>query len=185
MGNFYVNYALSGVTQSVVAAALSGRTAIVSPAVDNVVVVFDEQSDSQDTEVINKLAAELSVQCNCPVLATMNHDDDILWCSLFLAGTSVDEYNSCPAYFDDSVESDEPTGGDAAKLAAAFGVGDPAPVEKVLRAPDVDYTFAIERHIALAAALRLPSFVVGGGFGYINDGELPDGLAEDALIRTA
>jgi hypothetical protein len=185
MGNFYTNYSLRGVSQSAVAAALAGRAAIVSPAVNNIVVVFDEQSDSQDTDVINALAAELSTKCKCPVLAAMNHDDDILWCNLFTGGKSTDEYNSCPGYFDDSAGSDEPTGGDATKLAAAFCVGDPAPIEKALRAPGDDYTFAIERHTDLAAALGLPTFVVGGGYGYISEGELPEGLSEDDLVRTA
>jgi hypothetical protein len=185
MGNFYTNYSLRGVSQPAVAAALAGRAAIVSPSVNNIVVVFDEESDSQDTDVINALAAELSVKCKCPVLAAMNHDDDVLWCSLFISGASTDEYNSCPAYFDDSVDSDEPAGGDAAKLAEAFGVDDPAPIEKALRASGDDYTFAIERHADLAAALALPSFVVGGGYNYISDGELPEGLSEDDLARTA
>ena len=185
MGNFYVNYSLPGVAQSTVAAALAGRVAIVSPVVGNVVVVFDEQSESQNNDTINALAADLSVKCNCPVLAALNHDDDILWLHLFADGKSADEYNSCPGYFDDSVESDEPTGGDAMKLAAAFGVGDPAPVEKALRAPGDDYTFAIERHTELAAALHLPSFVVAGGYTSISEGEVPDGLSETALVRTA
>jgi hypothetical protein len=184
MGSFYTNFALPGVTQAAVAAALAGRAAIVSPAVNNVVVVFDKKSDTQDSDVINSLAAELSLKCKCAVLATLNHDDDVLWCALFTDGNPVDEYNSCPAYFDDSVASDDPAGGDAAKLAAAFGVNDPAPVEQALRAPGDAYTFAMERHMALAAALNLPSFVVGGGYDYVSGGELPDGLSEDSLAHT-
>ena len=185
MGNFYTNYALPGVTQSTVAAALAGRPALVSPAVNNVVVVFDDQSDSQDTEVINALAVELSAKCKCPVLATMNHDDDVLWYGLFTDGELADECNSCPGYFDDSVESEGPSGGDAAKLAAVFGIANLRAVEKSLRASDDDYTFAIERHTHLATALGLPSFVVGGGYSYINDGEVPEGLTLDSLVRTA
>ena len=185
MGTFYTNYALPGVTQSAVAAALAERSALVSPAFNNVVAVFDEQSDSQDAEVISALAAELSTKCKCPVLATMNHDDDVLWYRLFAEGDLVDEYNSCPGYFDGSVESEEPSGGDAAKLAAAFGSEMVDAVEKVLRASDDDYTFATERHADLAEALGLPSFVVGGGYSYICDGELPEGLTADGLVRTA
>lgn len=185
MGNFYTNYSLPGVTPSAVAAALAGRSALVSPSVNNVVVVFDEQSESQDIEVMTQLGAELSSKCKCPVLAAMNHDDDVLWYGLFQNGQLVDEYNSCPGYFDDSVESDEPSGGDAEKLASAFGVKKSGPVKKVLRASDEDYTFAIERHGALAKALGLPSFAVGGGYGSIDSGERPKGLTADSLLRTA
>ncbi len=185
MGNFYTNYAIRGVAQSAVAAALAGRSALVSHSVNNVVVVFDEQSESQDTEVINALAAELSTKCKCPVLATMNHDDDVLWYVLFADGELADEYNSCPGYFDDSVEQDRPAGGDAAKIAAIFGADNLGAIEKALRASDDDYTFAIQRHVDLAEALGLPSFVAGSGYNYITQGELPEGLIEENLVRTA
>ncbi len=42
----------------------------------------------------------------------------------------------------------------------------------------------MEQHEALAAALKLPSSTVGGGFNYIESGELPDGVAADTLLRT-
>lgn len=185
MGNFYTNFALRGVTQQTVVDALAGRSAIVTAPTNGIVVVFDEQSDSQDTDIISALGAELSKTCGCPVLATMNHDDDILWYELFAGGQRIDEYNSNPGYFDDSAESDGPTGGDAVKLAAAFGSASPAAVENALRSSDDNFTFAIERHAALAEALGLPPFVVGGGFTYLNEGDLPEGLSEENLIRTS
>ncbi len=184
MGNFYTNYSLPGVSQQTVAAALAGRAAIVSPAANNIVVVFDEKSDAQDLDIIKALAAELSNKCHCPVLATMNHDDSVLWCTLYIQGRLADEYNSCPGYFDGSPDSFNPAGGDATQLATAFGIADPAPIEKALRAPSDVYIFAFQRHAELAAALRLPDFVIGGSYTYINSGELPPGLSETNLIRT-
>ena len=185
MGNFYTNFSLRGVTQAAVAGALAGRSALVAQPVNDIVIVFDEQSDAQDPAVMNALAARLCTQCNCPVLAAMNHDDDVLWYNLFIGGESVDEYNSCPGYFDDAVEADAPSGGDPAKLAAAFGVTDIGAVEKALRAPGEDYIFAIERHTDLATALGLPSYVVGGGYTYVAAGELPEGVSQSDLVRTA
>ena len=155
MGNFYTNYALPGVTQSTVAAALAGRPALVSPAVNNVVVVFDDQSDSQDTEVINALAVELSAKCKCPVLATMNHDDDVLWYGLFTDGELADECNSCPGYFDDSVESEGPSGGDAAKL-AAFGRRDGLPYNPPMQWTEPAGRLLVVRESARRRHLLLP-----------------------------
>jgi hypothetical protein len=43
MGNFYTNYTLRGPSQSAVAAALAGRSAIVTPKQDGSIIVFDEQ----------------------------------------------------------------------------------------------------------------------------------------------
>ena len=100
MGNFYTNYTLKGPSQQVVAAALAGRPAIVTPDQDGCVVVFDEASDEQDSAVITELASRLSRELRCPVLAVLNHDDDILWYQLYLGGELADEYDSSPGYFD-------------------------------------------------------------------------------------
>ena len=77
MGNFYTNYTLRGPSQQAVARAMAGRSAIVTPAQDGCVVVFDAQSDEQDSAVITELASRLSRELRCPVLAVLNHDDDI------------------------------------------------------------------------------------------------------------
>jgi hypothetical protein len=186
MGNFYTNFTLRGPSQQAVAKALAGRSAIVTPAQDDCVVVFDEQSDTQDEAIISPLAASLSRELGCPVLAVLNHDDDIFWYQLYLRGELADEYDSSPGYFDPSAEPSSPIGGDALKLCSAFGVGNVAEVESVLRKSAFDedgYTFAVERHTDLARLLGIPSFGVGSGFQYIAEGELPDGLEQDDLVR--
>ena len=191
MGNFYVNYTLRGPTQKAVAAALKGRSAIVTRAENGCVIVFDEESDEQNQEVIAALGSRLSEELGCPVLAVMNHDDDILWYHLYLNGELADEYDSNPAYFDDEAEPAGPAGGDAHALCAAFGRSNEEEVGKILRKSTLDeddeeaYTFAIERHSDLVRALGLPEFAVGGGFSYINDRELPEGLSEDDLMRVS
>lgn len=187
MGNFYSNYTLRGPTQQAVVAALAGRLAIVTPAQDGCVVVFDEQSDDQDPAVISGLASRLSRELRCPVFAVLNHDDSILWYQLYLSGELADEYDSSPGYFDPSAKPSAPTGGDAQKLCSAFGASAVADVESVLRKSSYDdggYAFAFERHADLARALGIPRFGVGAGFRYVSDGELPEGLSEDDLLRT-
>jgi hypothetical protein len=169
MGNFYTNYTLRGPSQEAVAKALSGRSAIVTPQRDGCVVVFDEQSDEQDLEVITGLARDVSGELRCPVLAILNHDDDILWYQLYLSGELSDEYDSSPSYFDPEAEPSVPAGGDAQKLCAAFSSSNVAEVERILRKSSFDedgYVFAFERHADLARALGLPSFAVGAGYTY-------------------
>jgi hypothetical protein len=186
MGNFYTNYTLRGPSQQAVAKALAGRSAIVTSERDGCVVVFDEQSDDQNSEIISDLAHDLSSELRCPVLAVMNHDDDILWYQLYLNGELADEYDSCPSYFDPEAEPSGPAGGDAQKLCAAFDSSNVTEVERILRKSSFDqdgYVFAIERHTELARALGLPPFAVGGGFSYVSDGEIPEGLSEDDLLR--
>lgn len=184
MGNFYTNYTLRGPSQKSVAQVLAGRNAIVTPVQDNCVVVFDEESDEQNGEVIAELASQLSGQLRCPLLAVLNHDDDILWYRLYLNGELVDEYDSTPGYFEGGSAAD-PEGGDAKKLCAAFESKAIHEVEKILRKPAIggDYTFAVERHEELIGALGIPSFAIGG-FQQINGGEFPETLEEDGCIRT-
>lgn len=186
MGNFYTNYTLRGPSQQAVAAALVGRSAIVTPEQDGCVVVFDEESDDQDQEVITGLASRLSRDLGCPVLAVLNHDDDIFWYQLYRSGELADEYDSSPGYFDAATEPSAPTGGDAQKLCSAFGASAVAEVESVLRKSsfeDDGYTFAVERHTDLVRTLGIPSFGVGAGFRSVSDGEFPEGLGDDSLVK--
>jgi len=187
MGGFYSNYTLKHVSTQAIAAVLAGRSAVVGPAQDGCAVVFDQQSDGQDQEVMASLAADLSHQLSCPVLALLNHDDDILWYQLYLDGKLVDEYDSSPGYFDPAAEPSPPSGGDAKKLCAAFGATDVQAVEAILRKSSYDddgYVFAAERHAALARALRIPSLAVGNAFASFDEGKTPEGLAPGEILRT-
>jgi len=186
MGNFYTNYVLRGPSQQAVAKVLEGRSAIVTPSQNGCVIVFDEQSDGQNQNIIAELATRLSREFGCPVLAVLNHDDDILWYQLYVSGELVDEYDSSPGYFDPSAEPSGPAGGDAQKLCRAFGARNVAEVENILRKSSFDedgYTFAAERHTDLTRVLGIPSFGVGSGYRCFADGELPDGLDEDDIVK--
>jgi len=185
MGNFYTNYTLRGPSQQAVATALAGRKATVAPPHNGCIVAFDEASDDQDQERIVELAARLSRELRCPVLAVLNHDDDIFWYHLYESGQQTDEYNSSPGYFDPSAEPSAPGGGDAQRLCAAFGASDVAAVERVLRKSSYDddgYVFAFERHADLVRALGLPEFAVGTAFASFEREEFPEGLTHADMM---
>ena len=189
MGNFYTSYTLRGPDQKSVAAVLAGRSAIVSPVQENCVVVFDEESEGQSDEVIAELASQLSGELQCPLLAVLNHDDDIFMYWLYLNGELVDEYNSTPGYFEDSDEEAAmagPSGGDAAKLCAAFGSNEVKLVEDILRRPGLGkdgYAFAFERHEDLLSTLGISSFGAAG-FNQVNAGVFPEALEGNDCIWT-
>ena len=159
-----------------------------TPSTKDTVVAFDEESDNQDQRVISSLATDLSRKLRCPVLAVLNHDDDILWYQLYKDGELQDQYDSSPGYFDPSAEPSAPAGGDAAKLCAAFGSAKTEEVERVLRKSAFDddgYTFAIERHGDLVSALGISAFGVGTAYASFESDELPEGLSQDDVVRTA
>jgi hypothetical protein len=182
MGAFYVNYTVRSTDQKVVVTALAGHRAYVSPPAGGAVVVFEEASEEQDVDVVRELGEQLSKAIKAPVLAVLDHDDDMLWYGLFEGGRCTDEYNSAPGYFDGSLEP--PAGGDSRKLCSVFGRrGHEDEVASALRADSETYVFAHERHAALVGALGLPAFAVGCGFTYIEEGELPEGLSADQLLK--
>ena len=190
MGNFYTNYTLKGVSQPGVASALAGRKAIVTTDYNGCVMVFDKQSDKQDSKTISDLATHLSSQFACLVLAVLNHDDDILWFQLYENGKLTDEYDSSPGYFDGPEEPIPPSDGDAKRLCAVFGFGEPTAVESILRRSMFDedgYAFAFQRHSDLVATLGLPEFGVGNCYRSFDDPcfEFPDGLTKRDLVRTS
>jgi len=183
MGNFYVNYTIRSSDVDAVTNALAGRRAFVASVTGKPIIAFDEESDSQDPNVVKELGCHLSQVTHSPVLAVMNHDDDILMCGLFEAGECIDLYDSNPDYFESEGEPRGPIGGDAAKLCQAFDSPNQEVVENILR--NNEYVFAVERHEALVKALGLPSYGVASGFSYISQGELPDGLTHDNLVEVA
>ena len=182
MGAFYVNYTVRSADQKAVARALAGRSAYVSPPTGGAVVVFEQASEEQDVDVVRELGEQLAKATRAPVLAVLDHDDDMLWYGLFEGGRCTDEYSSAPGYFDGT--TDPPAGGDSRKLCAVFGRhGHEDELEQALRADGETYVFAHERHAAVVAALGLPAFAVACGFSYIEEGELPEGLSEDQLLK--
>lgn len=187
MGQFYTNHTIKGPSQHEVAASLQGRSTFVSPSSAGCVVVYDQLSESQNTEVICDLGRFLSSRFNCPVIASLMHDDDVLMLFHFKAGELVDEYNSCPGYFDSEADDDPvPSGGDVSQLCEAFHGGSHQRLEAILRKPpfDVDSPDEHERHQLIAENLGLPSWIVGVGYSYIERDEALDGLDRDSLIRT-
>lgn len=122
----------------------------------------------------------LSRDVGRPVVAVLNHDDDVLCYWLFERGELVDAYNSNPDAFEEDEGAPAWQDGDAEKLCDALGSpAGVAAVETILRG---DYLFAVELHEQLANALALPSCSVGFGYGYVADGELEDEMDPSELI---
>ena len=185
MGNFYTNYTIRNPNQEDIARFLAGRKAVLTPAHNGYVVVFDEQSDEQDQEIISELASRISREFRCAVLVVLNHDDDVLWFQLFENGKLTDEYDSSPGYFDPDGKLSAPVGGNAQYLAAVFGATDVAAIEVILRKlsySDDGYSFAFERHADLVRALGLPEFSIATSYASFEHEEYPEGLSPGNIV---
>ena len=186
MGAFYVNYTLRGTTQAAVVSVIGGRSASVTAPRNGCVVVFDQASDDQDLGAIAELASSMSRSLRCVVLATVNHDDDILFYQLYETGELTDNYDSSPNYFDAAAEPSPPVGGDPRRLCEAFGAADIQAVNGVLSKSSYDedgYVFESERHTDLVDLLGIPNIVVGTTYADIQRGDLPTGWSLEDLVQ--
>lgn len=178
VGSFYTNVTLQGPDEDQVVAAIRelGYRAFVATTINSLTVVCEQQSDTQDKRIWHSVASRLSEKLNCAAFTVMNHDDDILLYSLYRNGQLVDEYNSCPAYWNEA-DQDGPTGGDPQALCDTFGMpGDRIEVDRVLHTAtsceeddgEDQFVFATERHAALVNALGWPTVPHQQGFDYLS-----------------
>lgn len=146
-----------------------------------------ENAISRTWSLFRRSQLGLSERPNCPAWAVLNHDDDILAYELYLGGVLV-EYDSTPDYFDPSQPSG-PKGGDAARLAGAFGCETAlSTIREVLRRSShgaEGYVFAVERHTDLARALGIPPGLVCLGYNYLEAGVVPEGFSTEQFTRVS
>jgi hypothetical protein len=185
VGNFYVNFSVRTPDQQRVADVLraAGRVAVVTPPHGGYVVACDEEADTQATEPVLRVGELLSREARAPVLAVLNHDDDILCYWLFEGGQLTDSYNSRPDYFGDGDGDGEPEqGGDAGRLCTALGsAAAPAAVDALLRG---EHVFAVDQHQQLAGLLGLPPWSAGLGYRYATEEDLEGEIGAGPFIRT-
>ncbi|MGP8201268.1 MAG: hypothetical protein ACLQU4_17395 [Limisphaerales bacterium] len=107
MGAFIVNYQVRTDSLAAVRDALEKMVterAYVSPAKDGWVTVYDEESDSQNGAVLQRIASGLSRALKTDVLGFMVHDSDIAMYWLYQSGDLLDEFNSAPDYLGNAVD---------------------------------------------------------------------------------
>jgi len=181
MGSFYVNHTVQTTDRKKIEDLLAGRHAFISPVSDRIVVAYDQDSDSQDEDIIVDLAKMLSAKLETVVFAVLNHDDDILIYWLFDRGAQVDAYNSMPDYFVDTTEPRGPQGGNAKMLCEKFGSPNIEAIERILRSDD--YVFALDRHIDLLKALGLKLEISYLGYRHLVSGDYPDGFGKNDFLE--
>jgi hypothetical protein len=171
MGNFYANISLDTTDIDAVAGAIArlDRQAYVARDA-RATYVFDERCDEQDLDELERLATALSKDLGCVALAACNHDDDALVILLAKGGALIDRYDSTPG-FDDT--PGPPSGGDAARLCAAFGVPDQRrAVGALLRRSHEQIAMEVDRHVALCRLFGLSARMSVLGYRYVDRGEL-------------
>jgi hypothetical protein len=200
MGNWYTNVSLKDVNPADVLAELNdlGRVAVVTPAANRWLVVFDQGCENFDLDTLESLALTLSTRLHCTALATFNADDDVLWFAIYENGQRSSRYASLLHEFEDRQEFpsrrefsvalsrifDQPDRAPEARSILSRGRGLLGLLSLLLKIPFA-YVVEVQRHADLAKLLGLPLGSVGLGYKYVSRGELPDGLDPSSLLRTS
>src|SRR5438105_4902268 len=104
MGAFIVNLHVRAEEREGLVLAMrelaANRSWVTAPK-DGWVSVYEERASTQDDDWIRELGAELSGRLDTTAAAFLVHDSDFLCYWLFERGDIVDEFNSCPDYFED------------------------------------------------------------------------------------
>lgn len=99
MGNFYTSFTVRSADHKAIVGSMKGRRAAVSPTVNRYTVIWDAECENQDQQLIDRVGQRLASVLASPVIAVLNHDDDILWYGLYSPTGKIDEYDSAPGYF--------------------------------------------------------------------------------------
>jgi hypothetical protein len=116
--------------------------------------IYEERASSQDEQWIKELSAGISQRLQAPAIAFLVHDSDIFCYWLFDRGAALDEFNSCPDYFEAASAADRARcQGQADVLLPFCTPGTTAlEIERVLRQKPV---FADEQLMALLPFLGI------------------------------
>jgi hypothetical protein len=114
MGLFCVNIHFRSTDDKALSAAVRNLGVSqfrVLPAKNGWTSLYEEEASHQDDGRVRELMDGLSGALKVAAIAFMVHDSDIACYWLYENGQLLDEYNSCPAYFDDDATGDEPPSG--------------------------------------------------------------------------
>ena len=186
MGNFYVNIAVKGASTPALRQQLEtlGCPAILTPPIDLHSFVYADFLGSTETPRDGEIARLLSSLPGADyAMVSTNMDDDFLGYELWARGERVDAYYSASDAFEPDEFDDEAPRGDTTRLRTVFPLLDEVAVRRVLDRED--YVFALERHQDLFRLLNIPTGPAIMDYNYLQNGELPEGVAEGSLIRLA
>jgi len=147
----------------------------VMPANGKWAAICEERASSQDSEWICDLSGKLSERLQTSAIAFLIHDSDIFCYWLFDRGELLDEFNSCPDYFEaiDDAERQRSQGRPEILLRFCPPGRKQQDLEHVLREKPV---FAEEQAAALAELFGIDVDRVYLDFQYIGEDQTPEEL---------
>lgn len=192
MGAFVVNFHVRTSSQQQVAEvlqAMSLEAVWIAGAGGPWVSFWEAQASHQDIVRIQELAQAISQQLEAPVIGFLNHDSDFICYWLFDNGQLLDEYHSCPGYFDGDSSAEETLAADCQNLVKYCKPGtSEQELEEVLKiwtqadaAQGImqSYVFAEERLSALGKLMEIDDTRINVDYGDIGRDVPPEEIGAE------
>lgn len=176
MGSFYTQVLVRGADEHRCADVMRSlrRSSYVIPPRSGVTVVCDRQSEEQDLDLLDSVAATLSAKLQDYATAVLNHDDDWLVFRHFRRGEFLGglQVSHAPWSLRGSVDLlRQAVNPRAARL----------PLYRALLTPRM---FQVRRHADLIAALGVPERSLGVGYNYIARNDVPGFFDRKGILET-
>jgi hypothetical protein len=176
VGSFYTQVLVRGADEHRCAEVMRGlrRASYVIPPRNGITVVCDRQSEAQDLEVLDSVAATLSARLHADTTAVLNHDDHWLVFRHFHKGAFAGglQVGRSPLSLRGSI----------ARLRETVNPRAPSlPLYLALLRPR---RFQVRRHADLIAALGAPERSLGVGYNYIASNDVPGFFNRAGIIET-
>jgi hypothetical protein len=176
MGSFYTQVLVRGADQQRCADAMRAlrRASYVLPPRNGVTVVCDKETENQDLDLLDSVAATLSARLRVDATAVLNHDDNWLVFRHFRLGSFTGglQVGRMPWSLRGSV----------AQLRDALNPQAPRlPLYLAMLKPRV---FQVQRHAELIHVLGLPRASLGVGYDYIARNDVPAFFDRNGVLET-
>lgn len=192
MGSFYVNITANTAAKEAVNFLKSkGSSVYVMPTDEHQCVIYEEKCDTQDIDYMYELLQALTAEQNCTALGVLNHDDDMLYLTLWnngehkaelTVGYDIEEMDmnyeldeeGVPIGWHEETEEEKTIKKQRQQqqaekmsqaLATSFNMLNNQ--ADILKALSEDFVFVSELHEQLFNVLGLPEQSVGLGYNYI------------------
>lgn len=170
MGAFIVNINVRTQDRSAVETELQAigvQEAWVTGAMGGWITIYEEKASTQDDGHIREMAGRLSSRLHAPTIAFLVHDSDLVCYWLYDDGRLLDEFNSCPDYFDRNASPDDSPGQPEVLLRYCRQGTTLEAVAQVLN--DREHVFAEDQLVKLADLLGINADRVHTDYRYVGE----------------
>ena len=167
MGSFYTATLFPNEQTQAAKDLLKGRNFYICSKTEDYNLISEQKMEDQYTPIILDFVKALSEKSEKPIISYMIHDSDVLWFVIYKGGKQIFILDNSDEYFSDGDFVQK----ESANIPELFGIDAKKWKETVCKEKFEEATFADEFLIEILKILKLPDWVGGIGYSYIDEDE--------------